>query len=994
MRATDLQRQIADLGELLARNRKTPCATYRLQLTKDFTFRDARALIPYLDDLGISHLYSSPILTAVPGSTHGYDICDPGHLNPELGTPDDFDALVETLHERGMGLVVDIVPNHMGIASDCNRWWMDVLENGPASDYASYFDIDWHPVKPELENRVLLPILEDQYGNVLENGRLRLAYEAGAFWLTYADRKLPVAPRTYHLLLDGLATSLLADFGEADERVQELQSILTSLGYLPDITEADDDSRALRRRETEVIKRRLAALMSDDEIRSVFDGALEQINGVVGSPRSFDRLDALINAQSYRAAFWRVAAEEINYRRFFDINTMAAIRVEQPDVFHDTHALILDLVADGKIDGLRIDHPDGLWDPTEYFRRLQVAYLVRVARRRFPDADESTLTEAAEAWVRDRPADQTPPLYVIVEKILNETEPLPPSWIVDGTTGYDFVNLVNGLFVDPANEGALNRLYNQFTGDVPPFHRLEYQSKRAIMQESLAGEVNALAHQLERISEKNRHTRDFTLNGLLGAIREIIACMAIYRTYITGADGVSERDVRYIEQAVAEARRLNPQTSQTTFNFLRETLLLRNLNQFDEADRASLIAFVMKFQQVTSPTMAKSVEDTAFYIYNRLVSLNEVGGSPATFGTSVEQFHSDNARRRHNWPHAMLSSSTHDTKRSEDVRARLNVLSELPDEWGAAVERWRRINAEYKTVVDGSPAPDANDEYLLYQSLVGALPEQIETGAEWAEFKQRMTDYMAKATHEAKVYTSWTNANEAYDKAVADFVAALLDGGGANPFVQEMVPFARRIASFGVYNSLSQTLLKLTSPGVPDTYRGTELWDFSLVDPDNRRPVDFDLRQRLLADLRALVDQPGVDKLQKLLVEHPDHGAVKLYVILMALAHRRKHSALFSQGDYVALTATGSHAENVISFSRSRATERLIAIAPRLVADLTGGVERPPVGLDVWGDTRLNLPAGSYRDLFTGRLVTASADGLALAEALNLFPLALLVPST
>ncbi len=994
MLTTDLERQIAWIGEALARDRKTPCATYRLQMTRDFTFQDARALVPYLHDLGISHIYSSPILTAVPGSTHGYDICDHSHLNPELGTPDDFDALVEALHERGMGLIVDIVPNHMGIASDCNRWWMDVLENGPASDYAEYFDIDWHPVKPELENRLLLPILEDQYGYVLEGGKIRLHYDDGAFALAYADRHLPVAPRTYHLLLDSLATTLLSEWGEADERVQELQSIVTALGYLPDITESDQEKRALRRRETDVIKRRMSALMADAETRAALDSALEQMNGLPGFPRTFDRLDTLINAQSYRAAFWRVAAEEINYRRFFDVNTMAAIRVERPEVFRDTHALILDLLADGKIDGLRIDHPDGLWDPTEYFRRLQVAYVTRVALRHFPDEDESALAEIVEAWVRARPADQTPPLYVIVEKILNETEPLPPSWIVDGTTGYDFVNLVNGLFVDPANEGALNRIYNQFTGDVPPFHRLEYQSKRTIMQESLAGEVNALAHQLERISEKNRHTRDFTLNGLLGAIREIIACMAIYRTYITGADGVTERDVRYIEAAVAEARRRNPQTSQSIYNFLRETLLLRNLNAFDEADRAGVVAFVMKFQQVTSPVMAKSVEDTAFYVYNRLVSLNEVGGSPATFGTSVAEFHRDNLRRRRNWPHAMLSSSTHDTKRSEDVRARLNVLSERPDEWGEAVERWRGLNAQHKTMVDGAPAPDSNDEYLLYQSLLGALPVQMESSGDWADFKQRITDYMAKATHEAKVYTSWTNANEAYDKAVADFVSALLEGGTDNPFVQDFLPFARRLNSYGTYNGLSQTLLKLTAPGVPDTYRGTELWDFSLVDPDNRRPVDFDLRQRLLADYRHLVEHSSADGLRKRLLDNANNEGIKLYVILVALGYRRQHSDLFSQGDYVALLASGSRAQNVAAFSRSLGNEQLIAIAPRLIAGLMDGIERPPVGAKVWGDTRLELPAGSYRNLFTEEIIAADANGLLLADAINLFPVALLVSLT
>ncbi len=992
--------QIDTLIQQLLEQRRIPRATYRIQFNEQFTFRDALALVPYLHDLGISDLYASPIFKSRSGSTHGYDICDHSQFSPVLGTADAFDALSAALHDRGMGLILDTVPNHMGIGDPCNAWWMDVLENGPGSAYADYFDIDWQPIKPELENKVLIPILEDQYGKVLESGKFRLAYEDGAFFLYYYENKLPITPRTYSLILSYRLDALIETLGADNEQLQELQSILTALSHLPSRTEQDPAKRTERQREKEVIKRRIAALVnSSPAVQTALNETVQDFNGTIGDPHSFDLLDNLIDAQPYRPAFWRVAAEEINYRRFFDINDLAAIRVERPEVFQDTHRLIFKLLSEGKVNGLRIDHPDGLWNPPHYFYQLQEGYIADAVKVHL-QTDDPAVTDAVIRRLQEQNNDEDVrnwPLYVVVEKILSETEPLPQEWAVYGTTGYDFMSAVTGLFVDSNHQPAFDGIYHRFIKDHPDFPALIVASKQMTMENALSSEINALAYQLERINEKNRRYRDFTLNGIITALREVIASMAIYRTYISDPHTISERDQRYIEAAVAAARWRNPQIAGSLFYFIRNTLLLRNMDEFREEHRQDLIAFVMKFQQVTGPVMAKSVEDTAFYIYNRLVSLNEVGGEPQTFGTSIKDFHGRNRERLRCWPHSMLASSTHDTKRTEDVRARISVLSEIPGEWNAGLARWKRSNGNHRTLVDGSPAPDRNEEYLFYQIVIGAWPFEPTSPEEFATFRERIAAYMLKAAKEAKVHTGWINPNQAYDDALQNFVRAALDEKTGARFLADMGAFQRRIAYYGMFNGLSQQLLKLTSPGVPDIYQGTELWDLSLVDPDNRRPVDYQRRTNYLTGLQA-ADGDRAALVQDLLDRAGD-GRIKLYVTSRALAYRREHPQVFRESDYVPLEASGDKRDHVIAFSRRYADESLIVVVPRLIAELVGGVERPPLGDEVWGNTAVTFPAEyagrAFRNLFTDEIVTVNPSdqsaGLPLSILLTRFPVALLV---
>lgn len=995
--------------ELLGRVR-IPRATYRLQFNRGFTFRQAQDLVSYFDELGISDLYASPLFRPCSEEGHGYDICDYTRFNPSIGSQEDFESFSSALKAQGMGLILDLVPNHMGISGARNLWWMDVLENGPSSSFASYFDIDWHPAKPELENKVLLPILEDQYGKVLEDGKLRLAFEDGAFFIYYYETKLPLAPRTYRIILTHRLEVLTERLGKENEHLQELQSILTALSYLPSRTELTAEKLEERKREKEVIKRRIAALYRNSpEVQAAIDAAVLTFNGNIGHPRSFDLLDALINDQVYRPAFWRVASDEINYRRFFDINHLAAIRMELFEVFQEAHRLIFHLLKEGRINGLRVDHPDGLWNPTHYFLQLQEHYLL------FKAMDSEDLTgeapagpppgfwmEFLTAWMDQQARREETiswPLYVVAEKILGEGESLPRDWAVYGTTGYEFLNGVNGLFVDRSKSKVFDRIYAHFIGSQIHFGNLVNSSKKMILLISMASEINALSHQLERISEKNRLYRDFTLNSLTFAMREVIACLPVYRTYITEPGSVSERDQAYIEAAVEEAKRRNPRTAEAIFDFIRDTLLLRNIQNFLEEDQGKLIDFFLKFQQITGPVMAKGVEDTAFYVYNRLVSLNEVGGHPDLFGITTAEFHQGNAERMRQWPHSLLATSTHDTKRSEDLRARLNVLSEIPGEWRAALSRWSRLNANKKILVDGEPIPDRNTEYLLYQTLVGAWPVEPLNSEAFGHFRERIVAYMKKATLEAKVHTSWINPNEEYDAAVQNFVFRVLDNKGRNRFLNALQAFQHRVAYFGQFNSLSQVLLKLTSPGVPDMYQGTEIWDFSLVDPDNRRPVDYQRRRLLLNDLKTQVARAGQDLIPLVqgLLDHSLDGRIKLYLIFRTLNFRRAHQPLFSRGAYLPLEAVGEKRDHLCAFARISGDEGMIVVTPRLVVGLTGGAEQPPLGERVWKDTWLILPPEwgdhVYRNLFTGESLPPKKNGqvlgLPLMEVFNNFPVAL-----
>lgn len=984
---------------------RIPSATYRLQFNAGFTFSDAAAIIPYLHSLGITDLYSSPYLKAREGSLHGYDILDQNSLNPEIGTEQEYDALITALRQHAMGQIVDIVPNHMCIEGQGNAFWMDVLENGPSSACACFFDIDWHPVKQELENRILVPILGDQYGTVLENGELRLAFEEGAFFVYYYDHKLPVIPKTYSNILTINLDTLEQELSGSAPQFQELMSIITALGHLPLTTELDPERIAERYREKEVIKRRLWNLYQNSSaIKGFIDNNLKTFNGTKNDPHSYDLLDRLLRGQVYRISHWRVATEEINYRRFFDINSLGAIRVEDPTVFEKTHSLIFALIKSGKISGLRIDHADGLRDPEDYLRRLQASCFMRMYKGAVegqPAAEndegqtETTIREKYELIVQASPSYK--PFFIIGEKILLKSEKLPDDWPVFGTTGYDFINQVNGLFVDSSNAKVFESIYTRFMQHRVDFHDAVYDKKKLVMQVAMSSEINTLAHYLNRISEQNRHTRDFTLNSLIKSIVEVIANFPVYRTY-TNSFEVSERDRQYIEMTIVKAKRQNPAISGSVFDFIRDVLLLRFPDVMTDDQKQAWLDFVMRFQQITGPVMAKGVEDTAFYLYNRLISLNEVGGSPERFGISLEAFHGQNIERCKSRPLAMLASSTHDTKRSEDVRARINVLSEIPEAWKEGLSRWSRQNRRIKMVVDGKPAPSRNEEYLLYQTLIGSWPFCSPDDDEFGLFRTRIKEYMLKAMREAKVHTSWINPNSLREDAVMYFIDTILKDSPNNHFLHDFGAFQQVTAAGGIVNSLSQTLLKISSPGIPDFYQGNELWDFSLVDPDNRRPVNYSLRKRYLDELMQLESSAGQLETARELVATRNDGRIKLHLTWKALTFRRANRELFETGRYLPLTAGGTFQEQVCAFERSVNNHAILVVVPRLCTNLLPDDGKLPLGAEVWQDTRLLLPLDtettSYRNIFTGEtLGLDQQDGclsLGLQRILSVYPVAVL----
>ena len=877
----------------------------------------------------------------------------------------------------------------MGIAGGRNALFQDVLENGQASQYASYFDIDWAPLKNEMRGQVLLPTLGDQYGRVLEKGELKLDFQDGAFVLRYWDLTLPISPRTYQPVLEAALERLGGD-PQAEDLV-EFESILTAVKNLPDASETSEEKVRERAREKEVVKRRLAALSEGSpRVLQALQATAADYNGTPGEPRSFDRLDALICRQNYRLAYWRVAGEEINYRRFFEVNELAAVRMERPEVFAASHRLLLDLIGRGELTGLRIDHPDGLLDPAGYFLNLQVAAAVEWAARDLADqrgelttADRATLEEAAAALAPQVGARK--PLYLVAEKIVEHGERLPDDWAVHGTTGYEYLNAVNGLFVDATSAKALTETYRRFTDDRRKLSEIIYESKRRVLRQALVSELNVLAHALNRISEANRLYRDFTLNNLTFALREVIASFPVYRTYLTEAsERPSEHDREAVESAVRLAKRRNPAADPSVFEFLRSLLLLEAPAP-DQSAAAAQLAFVMKFQQLTGPVMAKGLEDTAFYIYNRLASLNEVGGDPDRFGTSVAAFHAHNAERAQAWPHTMNSTSTHDTKRSEDVRARIDVLTEFPEEWRAIAGRLSRHNRSRRVAIEGDLAPSRNDEYLLYQTLVGVWPLKRLDDAGRDELADRLVQYVLKAAREAKERTSWVNQNAAYEAALESFTRAVVNDG---KFLATLEPFLMKVARYGILNSLAVTVLKLASPGVPDTYQGNESWDFSLVDPDNRRRPDF---ARLERDLASLEEVPSEQRplLAEELIARAEDGRVKLWVTRQALTHRRDNPDLYALGDYHPLDASGTAAQHVVAFSRNHAGRSVAAVVPRLLARLSGGAEKPLLGPAPWEGTTLQLAAGRYHNLLTGE--TVESDGtLGLAALFASFPAALL----
>lgn len=937
-----------------------PASTYRVQFTPEFRFEDAQRIIEYLQDLGISDLYASPVFQARLGSTHGYDVTDPSRLNEELGGPEAWAPLTEALQQAGMGLLMDIVPNHMA-ANSQNVWWWSVLENGPSSEYANFFDIVWHPGATSVptDNRVLLPILGNHYGSVLENRELQIKLDDdGGLSVNYYENRLPLDPKTYRLVLEQRYGTLKDRLTIDAPLLREYEQLIELTDAMPDRTETDPDVIGDRRRQTGQLKAELLRLYTENEpIREFIDENLELINGEEGNGASFDTLDRLLSDQAYRLAFWRVASTEINYRRFFDIADLVSMRIEDDEVFIARHQPLLQMARDGEITGLRIDHIDGLRDPLQYLERLQ-AFVNQAFDTRHGEQRE---------------------FYVAAEKILSEAEALPDEWPTAGTTGYDYLNLVNGLFVDPSSLEQLDGLFRRVSGIDQGFEEVVYQQKRRVMADLFSGDIRGLVVWLDRLTAFDRYGRDLTQRELGQALTELTARFPIYRTYTRVFD-IRDVDQEYIERALDESLAARPDLGRA-FRFLRRVLLLQFPSYIPDEQKQDWLELVLRWQQFTGPIMAKGYEDTALYIYNRLTSLNDVGGEPDTFGVSVEAFHTANQDRLEHWPHTMNATSTHDTKRSEDVRARINVISEMDDEWTSLVERWQKMNESHKRVSDGRPTPDGNTEYLIYQTLAGAWPHSED---EVASFVERVKGYLMKATREAKVHTSWINPNEEYEGGINAFVDDILASDNRE-FLNELHTVTAKTAWFGALNSLSQVLLKTTSPGVPDIYQGTELWDLSLVDPDNRRPVDYDLRRRLLDELRS----PGLNVAG--LPGRWKDGAVKLHVIQRILHLRRDRRELFDTGEYIQLEVTGARREHVVAFARRNGDDWLVVIAPRLYARLAAAaglaLEQAPVGAVAWGDTAVHLPDGSPTT-WHGCLADCQFNGseLRLAEVLRELP--------
>jgi malto-oligosyltrehalose synthase/4-alpha-glucanotransferase len=969
-----------------------PRATYRLQLNGGFRFIQAAEIIPYLSELGISHCYSSPYFRTRRGSLHGYDIIDHNALNPEIGSWEEYEGFVETLKNHGMGQVLDMVPNHMAVMGDDNLYWLDVLENGQASVYAGFFDIDWQPLKPELRGKVHVPVLEDQYGNVLEKGELKLVFDSGRgeFSVYYRDNRFPIDPVQYPNILGRNINQLEGALGPDSPVLLEFQSLITSFGHLPAQNEKNPQRLMERNRDKEIYKKQLAGVYSSSAgIASFIETNMLEYEGSPERPESFDLLHGLLEKQAYRLACWRVASDEINYRRFFDINDLAALCTENIQVFEKTHELVLKLIAGGKVQGLRVDHPDGLQNPSEYFKRLQA----KVADSKAALAGEPELGEMLLEESGGRPG------YVVAEKILAGHERLPGDWPVHGTTGYDFMRIVDGIFVNQDAEKKLDRAYARFIGHNMDWEMLVYERKKLIMKVALASELNVLANMLSRISDSDRHTRDFTLNNLRDAIKETAACFPVYRTYISG-ENITQEDRRHVDWAVKLARKRTRTADVSVFDFLRGVMLSENAEARTEFFQKSAAQFVMKLQQFTSPVTAKGLEDTAFYIYNRLISLNEVGGDPSRFGVSVQAFHHVNIQRAKRLPHSMLSTSTHDTKRSADVRMRLMALTDLPAEWRDRVSRWSKLNEKGKRKVDGRMAPSRDDEYMFYQTLVGVWPLDVPGEGETADFEERVSAYMIKAAREAKVHMSWINPNPDYERALVDFVRYALFLQRKNIFVEDFIQFQNKISRLGMYNSLSQTLLKLTCPGVPDIYQGDEIWNFNLVDPDNRRQVDYAKRREMLDRLRRMFAQPdGTLEALREVMSHMEDGRIKMYLTWRVLSFRREHDLLFEEGDYVKLDAQGPRAAHVCAFARTLQENHAVVIAPRLFGTLTV-IQDPPVGANVWANTYVEAPsetAKEYRNIFTGStarvFIKEEKSWIMLEDALRDFPAAVLVPA-
>jgi (1->4)-alpha-D-glucan 1-alpha-D-glucosylmutase len=973
---------------------------------KGFTFQDAQKTVPYLRQLGIGDFYSSPIFEARPGSMHGYDVTRQDRLNPELGGEAAFAPFSAALKSAGMGLLLDIVPNHMGVGND-TTWWQDVLENGHASQFADYFDIDWDPLKPELKNKLLLPILGGQYGDELEAKHIQVIVEGGKPYVQVFDHRMPIAPRTIPMMFyRGALGTLPAYTGVADDLPVELYEILRDLSHIPPHESTDASLRAQRSEQLRELLPRLYRVMGAAGLQPFIRKSLLKLNGVAGTMSSFDQLHELLEAQPYRLAHWRTSGEEINYRRFFDVNDLVGLRMENGKVFAATHTLIRRLLAENRVTGLRIDHCDGLYNPEQYLVDLQRLYIASQCEGAVVHGDADTFGIECEVidalgaydWEKTKG-----PLYVTVEKILEPGEYMPTKWAVHGTSGYDFVYFGNSIFIQRENEHKFDEIYASAVGHAGYLLNpadIVYRSKLQVMQNSLASEVHVLTNILSKIASADRHARDFTDAILEMVLRETIACFPVYRTYIDDGGAYTSRDSSFIQTAIRAAKRRNPDVDASAFDFLRDMLFLkRAATDSSEIDPAHL-RFALKFQQLTGPVMAKGVEDTTFYVYNRFISANEVGGSAESFGISLDLLHKSNQERLQNSPDTMLTTSTHDTKRSEDVRNRLNVLSEMPDGWSKHVGHWQEINREHKRQLeDGRIAPDGNEEYLLYQTILGAWPWD-DGPKEMEDFLNRLREYSTKALSEAKVNLSWLNPDQAYVDAVHGFLTDILSAqkdGGPSAFISSLTEILPELRIFGAVNSLAQLVLKTSAPGVPDFYQGSDLWDLSLVDPDNRRPVDYALRSQSLGEMRAKAAVDGALAVAEQITATIPDGRIKLWTMHRALELRNQQTDLFRYGSYQSLVLDGAKREHLIGFSRSHGGETVVALMPRFSYSLMKGRNELPLG-EAWAGMVLNTPElkdRQLRNLFTDESVDVSASGeLRLEEAFRSFPVALLTTKT
>jgi (1->4)-alpha-D-glucan 1-alpha-D-glucosylmutase len=970
-----------------AKVNRIPLATYRLQLQAGLDLEQLDELLPYLERLGISDIYLSPLFRARHESSHGYDVVDHGTIDPSIGNLASFQRVAEAARDAGMGILLDVVPNHMGINDPGNAWWLDVLENGPGAYFATFFDIDWRPAASALHDTVLLPFLGDAFGRVLENGELKVMYEDNRLQLCHGTRRFPLAPPTWTEVLE-LAHKIgapgVAD-ADGDPRTVtdwiEFESIIAQLKHLPPARDRSAAAMEERYREQSVARRRLADLLQASlPVKESLDQAIRQVNGDPANPRSFDTLERLLDQQWYRLAYWRVAADEINYRRFFDINELAAIRVEEPRVFDAVHRLVGRFLTHGWITGLRIDHPDGLRDPLNYFQSLQSLY------------------RAQQPAV----AGDSRNIFIVAEKILSENEQLPSDWAVCGTTGYDLMNVLSRVLVAADGLAEIRRYYDEAGLAQARSADVVYESKRAILLHSMASELQMLSAQLYRIAQQHRASRDFTRPALQRALREIIACMAVYRTYVRSDSwDVSEADYRIVTTAVRMAKRRNRTSPASVFDFISSVMLLENPPTLTGEQAAERRQFAVKLQQVTGPVAAKGVEDTAFYRYFPLASLNEVGGDLAAKPLSTDEFHRLMRQRCAEWPHSQTATATHDSKRGEDLRARLHVLTEVPQEWIQAFERWIQMNRRFAQESDGELVPDLNEQYLLYQTLVGTWPypegNRQMSAEEPGTYTDRIVQYMLKALREAKLHTSWMNPEEGYEAAVIAFVQQLLSDE-TGEFQADLAAFAHRIAGSGLVNSLAQLLLKVTVPGVPDFYQGTELWDFNLVDPDNRRPVDFAQRRRRLDNLLAKANKDIEVVARGLSSSWPDPD-VKLWVTSRCLSLRRDWPEVFCCGEYVPLAAVGPAAEHVLSFARHFERKCVVTVVPRQFHTLGGGHGEKQRGVPRanWQGTRLILPVETnrpWRNPLTGRLHEPQRVNrqvsLEIEQLFDTFPVALL----